>query len=659
MSIGTKRVSDTTTLVSSVKQESSSPSSEQANSTDAKKAKLNGSPTSIRPSRVIHLRNIPGDTTEAEILYLGLLFSCPTNVLVMRGTKKHQAFLEMPDEASSIKLLSYYSQYPAVIRGREVFMQFSTYQKLNVDEKQAANVAALVQVMASSAAVSGGFPVGLAAAAGQMEHPVAAHPLGVPFVGNGLAAAAAAAAGLNPSALVAAAFTEEPSGSTDEPAEVEEEQEGGGGEEEEMEEKEKSEGDVETSAMVASTEANASVGDGDNGPGASEEPSKPILCVIVENMMVPVSIDLLHYLFSDFGEVLRIVSFYKNNQYHALLEYRNALMASAAKATLNGRHIYNGCCQLKISYSKFEKLEVRHNSDKAKDFTKEPTSYDFPLNAVQSLHLTALQQGNSLPFSSLLPSGPYGLGAGGGGSAAAVMGPAPVAPVAASHLSPSAIGATMPSVGIQQPGSVVIVSNLNEHVVTPSDLFILFGVYGMVMRVKIMFNKRDTALIQFADSLQARLAIQHLNGVVLYGKEMRINISKHAVVQLPREGVDRDSHLTQDYSHSKAHRYSRTGVDVRKIYPPGQTLHLSNIPASDSDEAVRDVFLKLGFSVEKFQRFKGKENDENYRKMALIQLTSTEDAVQALIKVHNHQQSDGHRMRVSFAKNSTIHPTTV
>ena len=35
----------------------------------------------------------------------------------------------------------------------------------------------------------------------------------------------------------------------------------------------------------------------------------------------------------------------------------------------------------------------------------------------------------------------------------------------------------------------------------------LVGVYGMVMRVKIMFNKRDTALIQFADSLQARLGL--------------------------------------------------------------------------------------------------------------------------------------------------------
>ena len=106
-------------------------------------------------------------------------------------------------------------------------------------------------------------------------------------------------------------------------------------------------------------------------------------------------------------------------------------------------------------------------------------------------------------------------------------------------------------------------------------------------------------------------------------------------------------------------------------------------------------FCLLGVLIAQGFFCRGKENDENYRyvdivttvfsvltrhlrKMALIQLTSTEDAVQALIvsrvlaydvvtrrpifllqKVHNHQQSDGHRMRVSFAKNSTIHPTTV
>jgi polypyrimidine tract-binding protein 3 len=49
---------------------------------------------------------------------------------------------------------------------------------------------------------------------------------------------------------------------------------------------------------------------------------------------------------------------------------------------------------------------------------------------------------------------------------------------------------------------VVLVSNLNADVVTPADLQVLFGVYGDVHRVKILFNKKDTALVQFANSAQ-------------------------------------------------------------------------------------------------------------------------------------------------------------
>ena len=37
------------------------------------------------PSRVIHIRNIPSDVTEAEIIHLGIPFGCVTNVLVLKG----------------------------------------------------------------------------------------------------------------------------------------------------------------------------------------------------------------------------------------------------------------------------------------------------------------------------------------------------------------------------------------------------------------------------------------------------------------------------------------------------------------------------------------------------------------------------------------------
>jgi len=35
-------------------------------------------------------------------------------------------------------------------------------------------------------------------------------------------------------------------------------------------------------------------------------------------------------------------------------------------------------------------------------------------------------------------------------------------------------------------------------------LYQFSGVYGIVLRVKILFNKKDTALVQFADPVQAQ-----------------------------------------------------------------------------------------------------------------------------------------------------------
>lgn len=38
-----------------------------------------------KPSRVIHIRNIPNEVTEAEIIHLGIPFGRVTNVLVLKG----------------------------------------------------------------------------------------------------------------------------------------------------------------------------------------------------------------------------------------------------------------------------------------------------------------------------------------------------------------------------------------------------------------------------------------------------------------------------------------------------------------------------------------------------------------------------------------------
>lgn len=121
-------------------------------------------------------------------------------------------------------------------------------------------------------------------------------------------------------------------------------------------------------------------------------------------------------------------------------------------------------------------------------------------------------------------------------------------------------------------------SSLLLKMVTPQSLFTLFGVYGDVQRVKILYNKKDSALIQMADGNQSQLAMNHLNGQKMYGKIIRVTLSKHQTVQLPREGLD-DQGLTKDFGNSPLHRFKKPGSkNFQNIFPPSATLHLSNIP---------------------------------------------------------------------------------
>jgi polypyrimidine tract-binding protein 1 len=85
-----------------------------------------------KPSRVIHIRNIPNDVSEAEIVHLGIPFGRVTNVLVLKG--KNQAFLEMGEESSATTMVNYFSSSMAQLRGRAVYVQYSNHKELKTDQ---------------------------------------------------------------------------------------------------------------------------------------------------------------------------------------------------------------------------------------------------------------------------------------------------------------------------------------------------------------------------------------------------------------------------------------------------------------------------------------------------------------------------------------------
>ncbi|CAM9269119.1 unnamed protein product, partial [Lampetra planeri] len=301
------------------------------------------------------------------------------------------------------------------------------------------------------------------------------------------------------------------------------------------------------------------------GGGAHGGPRHSVLHVVVENLFYPVTLDVLHQIFSKFGTVLKVITFTKNNQFQALLQYADPIHAHQSKMALDGQNIYNACCTLRVDFSKLTSLNVKYNNDKSRDYTRPdlpsgdgpsgggggggggnpydnamvaafgapgiiqspygagfPAAIGFPQTPAQ--HYRELQH-----YRLAMPGqlGPLGL-------------PAAVSAVASAAMR----GVTLPGMGGGVGNTVLLVSNLNAEMVTPQSLFVLFGVYGDVQRVKILFNKKDNALVQMADSNQAQLAMSHLNGVRKYGKNMRVALSKHQTVQLPREGHE-DQGLNQ------------------------------------------------------------------------------------------------------------------
>jgi RNA recognition motif-containing protein len=94
-----------------------------------------------KPSRVIHIRNIPNEASDAEVINLGLQFGRVTNVLVLKG--KNQAFLEMADEISATAMVSVFNTTPPSIRGRTVYVQFSNHRELKTDQNHSITVSSI------------------------------------------------------------------------------------------------------------------------------------------------------------------------------------------------------------------------------------------------------------------------------------------------------------------------------------------------------------------------------------------------------------------------------------------------------------------------------------------------------------------------------------
>ncbi|KFV97800.1 Polypyrimidine tract-binding protein 3, partial [Eurypyga helias] len=343
-------------------------------------------------------------------------------------------------------------------------------------------------------------------------------------------------------------------------------------------------------------------------------------------------------IFSKYGSILRIITFTRNNQFQALLEYADPMNACYAKMALDGQSIASICCILHVDFSSVGNLKVKYNNDRSRDFTRSDLPHGHCQVLERSVTPATGTQNNIFPpyqgHAGFFPAMSFSQDSG------FVFQTVPVMAVKVPDTAP-AVSAQRPppSVADIPENSVLLVKNLNPEVITPDRLFTLFGVYGDVIRVKIMFKNKEKALVQMADATQAQL-----------DEEFAV-CQKHEQVKSPTvmlyylQAFPYGGSLTKDYSNSPLHRFKKPGSkSFQNVFPPSATLYLSSVPSSVTEDDLKKLFESTGSTVKAIKFF------EKYYRMALVQLSSVEEAVHALIELHNYDLGANHRLRISFSK---------
>lgn len=91
-------------------------------------------------SRVVHIRNVPIDSTETDLMHVSIPFGRVTNILLLKG--KSQAFVEFEFPAAAQQMVSYWIQstmngmptaLQPTVRGRHVVCQLSNHKELKLN----------------------------------------------------------------------------------------------------------------------------------------------------------------------------------------------------------------------------------------------------------------------------------------------------------------------------------------------------------------------------------------------------------------------------------------------------------------------------------------------------------------------------------------------
>uniref|UniRef100_A0A0E0D1D0 RRM domain-containing protein n=1 Tax=Oryza meridionalis TaxID=40149 RepID=A0A0E0D1D0_9ORYZ len=262
------------------------------------------------PSKVLHLRNLPWECAEEELVELCNPFGRIVNTKCGVGANRNQAFVEFTDINQAISMVSYFasSSEPAQIRGKTVYIQYSNRQEI-VNNKSPGETAGNVLLVTIEGVQANDVTIDvihLVFSAFGFVHKIATFEKAAGFQAliqyTDAATASAAREALDGRSIPR---------------------------------------DYTNPYLPVNSSAIDTLQPAVGADGRKVEAEGNVLLASIENMQYAVTVDVLHTVFSAFGTVQKIAIFEKNGGTQALIQYPDVTTASVAKEALEGHCIYD------------------------------------------------------------------------------------------------------------------------------------------------------------------------------------------------------------------------------------------------------------------------------------------------------------------------------
>ncbi|XP_065175479.1 heterogeneous nuclear ribonucleoprotein L-like [Sycon ciliatum] len=402
-------------------------------------------------------------------------------------------------------------------------------------------------------------------------------------------------------------------------------------------------------------------------------PNKILLLTIL-NPLYPITVNVLHTITREHGQVQRIAIFHKTG-IQALVEFASVEQAVRAKQELDGADIYAGCCTLNIEFSKADRVNVAANNDDSWDFTGGSSDQGAPPRRTlqptpagrheeyaggrDERYYDEGRGGNN--YRGDRDAGHYGGGGrGGGGGGRGGGGGGSRGGGDGGYEEDYRQGGYDESAG--QGGAVLMVYNLDPDRINCDRLFNIFCAYGNVSRIKVFVKKTGAAMVQMDRREGALNVVKLLNGAQFMGKELQISFSRHDTIQdrglvgqLP-DGTP----AVCDYTNSRNNRFMSPEQSRKNhMINPTRVLHFFNAYNEVTEDDLSKIFSAAKAPVPARVTIFDKKGGPTSRVTGLVEYSDAGHALEAMalcnhVTIHA-PNGQGFLFKLAFSQS---HPKT-